>query len=356
MSQIRTLNFANQNIYCGIDKHKKSWHVCIRDDSFELRAFSQPPNPVILSEFLHRTYPGANFTAVYEAGFSGFWAQRALESLGISCLVVNPADVPTSDKDRQHKTDQVDCRKLAKALCDNSIQGIFIPEENQVEDRDILRTRKQIVKDQTRNKNRITSFLNFHGIEVPDGFKQSAHFSNPFILWLEGLDLRPSMRMTLNLKIGALKQGRLQLLEANRYVRNLSRSETYKIQAGFLQTIPGIGLITSMILLTELGDINRFKGLDELANYVGLSPNVYSSGETIHVKGITHRCNHIVREALIESSWCAVRKDPALLRAYQEYVKRMHHNKAIIKIARKMLNRIRYVLRNQKPYISSILQ
>lgn len=356
MSQVKALSFAGQNIYCGIDVHKKSWSVCIRDENFELKIFSQSPSPQTLVDFLHRHYPSANFHAVYEAGFSGYWAQRILKQQGVHCLVVHPADVPSNEKDRQQKTDKVDCRKLARSLSDNTIHGIFVPEEKQVEDRDILRTRKQIVKDQTRHKNRIMSFLNFHGVVIPEGFKQSTYFSQALIKWLEDLDLSPSVRLSLTLKVIALKQGRLQLLEANRYVRSLSRSESYKIQVELLRSIQGIGLINSMIILTELGDINRFKGLDQLANYVGLTPNIYASGETMHVKGITHRCNHILREALIEGSWYAVRKDPALLMAYHQYLNRMDANKAIIKIAKKLLNRIRYVLRNQKPYVHGLVQ
>lgn len=356
MRQVKTLSFSGQDIYCGIDVHKKSWSVCIRDKNFELKTFSQAPSPQILIDFLKKTYPDAKYHTVYEAGFSGYWAQRTFERQGVSCLVIHPADVPTSEKDRQQKTDHVDCRKLCRSLCDNTIHGIFIPEEKQVEDRDILRTRKLIVKDQTRNKNRIMSFLNFYGLVIPEGYKQSTHFSNVFVKWLEDLPLGPSAKVSLNLKINALKQGRLQLLDANRYIRALSKSESYKTQVELLRTIQGVGLINSMIILTELGDINRFKGLDQLANYVGLTPNIYASGEVMHVKGITHRCNHILREALVESAWYAVRKDPALGMAYNEYLKRMDANKAIIKIAKKLLNRIRYVLRNQKPYIHGIVQ
>ena len=356
MRQVKTLSFAGQNIYCGIDVHKKNWSVCIRDDNFELRTLSQPPKPEILVEYLHRNYPDANFQAVYEAGFTGYWAQRVFGKCGIDCKIVHPADIPMTNKDRQQKTDRVDCRKLAKALCDDHIKSIYIPPAWQVEDREVLRTRKQLVKDQTRNKNRIQSFLNFHGIDIPEGYKQSTHFSNLFITWLEGLNLSESAKISLVLKVNTLKQGRSQLLEANRYIRKLSKNEIYKVQVELLRSIPSIGLINAMVFLTELGDINRFKSLDQLCNYFGLTPNIYSSGETIHVQGITHRCNHILREALVESAWSAVRKDPVLLRTYQESIKRMDENKAIIKVAKKLLNRIRYVLHNQKPYIHGVVQ
>src|SRR5436190_11738466 len=127
MEQNNKLNFEGQNLYCGIDMHAKQWTVCVRDDSFELKKFTQPPEATKLSAFLKRAYPGANYYAVYEAGFCGFWAQRQLEALGIKCMVVHPADVPTTDKEKQDKNDGVDSRKLARSLCDGNIKPIHIP-------------------------------------------------------------------------------------------------------------------------------------------------------------------------------------------------------------------------------------
>ena len=46
----------------------------------------------------------------------------------------------------------------------------------------------------------------------------------------------------------------------------------------------------------------------------------------------------------------AVGKDPALTQAYYDFKKRMHYNKAILRIAKKLLARIRFVLIHEKPY------
>lgn len=92
-----------------------------------------------------------------------------------------------------------------------------------------------------------------------------------------------------------------------------------------------------MILLIELEDITRFSTFDHLRSYAGLKPEIYSSSETVVIKGLTHRCNVLVRTALVESAWKTVTKDPALLMAYKEYKKRMNYNKAIIRIAKKLL-------------------
>ena len=58
----------------------------------------------------------------------------------------------------------------------------------------------------------------------------------------------------------------------------------------------------------------------------------------------------VLRSALVESSWIAARMDPALMKSYCEYCQRMEPNEAITRIAKKLLKRISYVLKNQKPY------
>jgi transposase len=110
-----------------------------------------------------------------------------------------------------------------------------------------------------------------------------------------------------------------------------------------------------MILLTEIIDINRFKNLDHLASYVGLIPGEDSSGEQERNTGISHRRNAHLRCMLIECSWVAVREDPALLMAFGKLSKRMVKNRAIVRIARKLLNHIRYVLKHQEPYRTSVV-
>jgi transposase len=356
MKQIKKLSFAGQNIYCGIDTHKQSWAVCIRDEERELRTFTQPPVPEVLADFLETNYPQANFYAVYEAGFCGYWIQQALSRRNINCIITHAADVPTTDKDKKQKTDVVDCRKLSLSLKEGSIKSIYVPSQDTIEARSLLRGREQLVQDQTRYKNRILSWLHFLGIAIPEGYKKSTHFSKSFIMWLEKLALGENAKTSLQLKLGGLQSIRHQLLLANRSLRKLAQSGRYQKQVQLLTGIPGIGITNALIFLTELDDIHRFKSFDHLCSYAGLKPDIYSSSDTVIVKGITNRCNSLVRESLVESAWKAVAKDPALLMAYKEYKKRMNYNKAIIKITKKLLNRIRYVLIHQTPYVTGVVQ
>lgn len=355
-NKIATLDFTGQSIYCGIDVHKKNWAICIRDEVFELKIFTQPADPYLLINFLKRHYPNANYHAVYEAGFSGFSAQQILSNNGINCVVVHPADVPTTDKDAQQKTDKVDCRKLAKALCKGMIDGIYIPSVQNIDDRCLLRTRYQLVQDQTRYKNRVTAWLDFYGIKIPEGYKNSTYFTNRFIEWLEHIDLSESASLSLRAKVDAVKQIRAKLLAITGSIRQLAKTDRYEKRVEYIRSVPGIGLIGAMTILTELENIERFKTLDKLSSYVGLTPKIYSSGSTHINKGVSPRCNNTLRVILLESSWCAIRKDPALLLCYKEYLKRMIHNKAIIKIARKLLSRVRYVLLNKVKYELGVMQ
>ena len=108
LQEIKTINFAGQDIYAGIDVHLKSWKVTILNELSEHKTFNQPPRTELLVNYLRRNFPNANYHCAYEAGFSGYWLHEQLKSEGINCLVVHPADIPTKDKERRQKEDKRD--------------------------------------------------------------------------------------------------------------------------------------------------------------------------------------------------------------------------------------------------------
>ena len=123
------MSFKEIIIYVGIDVHEKSWKVTIRMDGRELKTFSAPPSAEKLHQHLTKFYPGASYHTVYEAGFCGFSVHRKLVKLGIKNIIVNPSDIPTTDKDRKNKTDARDSRRLAIALEKNDLKAIYIPSQ-----------------------------------------------------------------------------------------------------------------------------------------------------------------------------------------------------------------------------------
>ena len=348
-TQSNELNFKGQNIYVGFDVHLKSWKVTILTDELSHKTFVQPPKPEVLFNYLKQNFPGGIYHSAYEAGFCGYWIHNKLISLGINSMVVNPADIPTTNKEVVQKEDMRDSRKIAKSLRNGELTPIHVPSLKTLEDRGLIRSRSMLVKDLTRFKNRIKSFLYFHGIEIPDTFYNSqTHWSKRFMDWLEGIRLtQVSSTTSLSLLIEESKHLRLAILGVNRNIRALSKTDWYKEHATILQSIPGIGLLTAMLILTELETIARFSNIDKLCSFVGLVPSTSSSGETDRTGKITPRQHNVLRAAIIESAWVAARTDPALIKSYHVYCKRMQPNKAIIRIAKKLLSRIIFVLKNR---------
>ncbi len=358
-TQVTKDSFKGQSFYVGVDFHKKSWKVTILGEQYEHKSMSQEPSPRILANYLKRNFPGGNYKAVYEAGFSGFTACRELNKLGVNCMVIHPADVPSSQKEKLQKTDKADSRKLARSLRSNEFEAIHIPEVILDADRALVRQRFRLMKDVSRTKNRVKSLLFQFGISIPVCFTaaQTRHWSKPYINWLKELSIKESsLRQTLDNYIVIGEQQRKNLLLVNKQVRELSKTERYKTNYNLLLKVPGVGITTAMTILTQIGDINRFKSLDELCNYIGLVPKMYGSGDKMQTGKMIKRGRKELKIMLIEASWDAIRIDPALMMKFNELTQRMQKNKAIIRIARKLLSRIRYVLMHQQEYEISVVK
>lgn len=351
------LDFNGKNIYTGIDTHLKNWRVTILLDDLVFKTFSMDPNAKVLSNYLRKNFPKGNYLSAYEAGFCGYSVHRALLNEGIQNIVVNPADIPTTDKEKKQKEDARDSRKIARSLKSGNLEPIYIPSIETEELRGFVRYRKSVVRDIARNKSRIKSFLYRHGIKIPAELDSSSRYwSSNFTAWLKTIRLTTDFGHTVLLNtLATIEQLRLTLLSVNRELRKIAKNEAYAHQIKLLISIPGIGLIVAMTILSELECISRFKSLDQLCSFLGLVPTTKSSDENKRVGGITPRSNKPLREMLIESAWVAIRNDPALALAYSNLCKRMKPNRAIIRIAKKLVSRIRYVLANQVEYQCSIL-
>jgi len=351
-AQVNKLSFEGEKIYVGIDTHKTNWKVSIMGEHLMHKTFSHNPDPDQLYTYLSVHFPGAEYYSAYEAGFSGFWIHDRLASHGIHSIVVNPADIPTTDKEKRQKEDKRDSRKIARCLRNNELVPVRIPSSQNRQDRSLLRVRKSVLKDLQRNKNRIKGFLFFYGIQLPERFTNNAsHWSGAFMQWLESLRLQQeSGSQSLNFLIESCKYQRALLLEATKKIRELSRSAYYAQDVELLCSVPGIGMLTAMTWLTELGQIEQYKNLDHLCSYIGLVPSTHSSSDNEGVGKITPRGKNRVRSMLVESAWVAARKDPALMKKFNRLSNRMKANDAIIRITKSLASRVRYVLLNREKY------
>ena len=118
------LYFSGKDIFAGIDAHLKSWKITIMVDGITCKTFSQDSNANALDSYLRANYPGGNYFTAYEAGFCGFAPHRDLLKYGIENIVVNPADIPTTDKEKKQKDDARDSRKIARSLHNNELEAI----------------------------------------------------------------------------------------------------------------------------------------------------------------------------------------------------------------------------------------
>jgi len=356
LMQHTILNFINQHFFVGIDVHLKQWKVTIRSAGIELRTFSMNPSPQELYQYLHKHYPGGTYHLVYEAGFCGFWIQRTFTELGIQCIVVHPADTPTSAKEKVHKSDPVDSRKLARELENGSLKAIYVPQVASEQLRSLMRLRFRLVQQQTRTKNRIKGFLRVNGISIPAVHLTNPRWSGAFILWLKSVHpASDAGGFTLDNLILQLEETRLHLSGVLRQLRREATSKNLASTVEAINTAPGVAFITTMTLVTEIIDVRRFSRFEHLCSFVGLVPSIYSSGDTTYTRGMSFRHNQYLRPLLIEAAWTAVRKDPAMTLRFNELCRTMSKQMAIIRIAKKLLRRIFHLWKQQDRYAYALV-
>lgn len=344
------LNFRGRDIFVGLDVHLKSWNVSVYCEDLYLKSFNQPANPKDLRHYLTSNFPEANYHCAYESGFCGYWIQRELVNNQINCMIVNAADVPQTDKGSKNKTDKIDSIRLAQALRAKLLHPIFVPDQELEADRHLIRCNEKFKKDLVRIKNRIKGQLYHMGIKIPEQFSNT-NWSSRFIAWLKDTEIENiSAKKALLYQINMVEFIRDQKLEVLKEIRKLLKKDRYVHRAKALCSIPGIGPITAAYLLTEIGDVSRFSNFKQLNCFIGFYPSEFSSGGNIHTAHISSRKHNHLRSLLIEATWTAVRNDPAMTMAYQDAKNRIGGKRAIIKMARKLLSRIRYIWINQQVY------
>lgn len=250
------------------------------------------------------------------------------------------------------KDDSVDSEKLAKSLKNGSLRGIYIHRKENLDARNVLRLRRTFLKQLGGFKSRVKHLLYNNGIMIPDCFSRpGTHWSRSFMKWLrEDVVLLSSTRTSLDMLLDTVELLRKNQLSVTRQIRFLSRSERYANDFENLMSIPGIGLLVGMCLLTEIDDVRRFRNEKQFASYLGLVPMSHSSGEKICNGEKTFRGNKLLGLMLVESAWVTIQHDSIMAAAYGEYCKRMKGQKAIIRIARKLANRIFHVMKNGQKY------
>ena len=102
-------------------------------------------------------------------------------------------------------------------------------------------------------------------------------------------------------------------------------------------TIPGVGECSAMMLLAEIGEIERFRDKEALCSYAGLVPRVRESAGKAARGGITRQGSPWLRWMMVEAAQVATRSSPAAKRYYERLLRKKHKHVARVALARKLL-------------------
>ena len=325
--------------------------------AFELEVahFAQEPAPELLVSSLNKKFQNGIFHSAYEAGFCGTSTHNSLLKLGFENIIINPADLPATDKEKKNKTDLHDSRAIARYLEKGLLHPIHILSNEQQELRSLYRFREIESRERTRALNRLKSFLMFRGIKVPENFAGSIGIPAKMLAWLDKITLSTTAgTLCLQQYIQTYKDCRSKLNYVTQELKRLVE-KMYPQAYTLLLSVPGFGPIISMALLSEIGDFNRFDNPDQYCCYLGMVPWEHSSGESLNTKGMQPRCNSHLRPLLVEAAWAALRRDSTLLLYYKKhFAKGSKH--AIMKVARKLALIAKGVISHKTPYDSEYLQ
>jgi transposase len=335
-------------VYVGIDVHKESWQVTVQLEGEEI-FHGRLPSQYHALQSLFEKFKRSTIKVAYEAGPCGFWLYDKLTKDGIEAIVVPPSLIPIESGNRV-KTDKRDSRKLANLLERNMLKKVHVLTEEERTDREVVRTRRQLVEHRSNVARQIKSKLLFYGIESP--FASRHHWSKIYIKWLRDLtSTHQAVALSLEFMIDLYEQLTIQIKKVTKKIMELTKKEKYAHKVALMRSIPGVGMLVAIEILVELQDLKRFKSAEKIASYIGLTPSEYSTGQYTRQGRITRCGNKRVRTSLVEGSWILIYRDPVMKLKYERLKKRKGGKRAIIAIARHLIIRIRKILLSNEPYI-----
>lgn len=351
-ASIQDYTLREQEIFIGLEDSKRSWKLCVRALGTTVKETSMPAEYANLKNFINHQFPECRVHILYEAGFSGFNLYDHITADGWDCVVTPPHRV-TQEKQQSVKNDRTDSRRLARVLEAGDYQRCFVPDRESRENRQLSRQYEQNLKDIRQSCNRFRRLLEYHGLDRH--FRPGRWNPKDYREAWERCDAMPlsgSLRFSiddLKMVIEMLWERKKRLLAQ---LKELCAHPLYKEKVALVTTVPGIGWLTAIRFILEIGPVSRFTRKEQFAKYLGLVPREYSSGDRERKGHITKEGSTWVRAWLIECSWIAIKKDPALLDKYRRV--RSHSGsskKAIVAVARVLAIRIRSLLLTNQPYI-----
>jgi transposase len=322
------------NVYVGMDVHRKRSQVAIVDDAgAQQRNRNLANDPAKLVPLLGVLPPGT--PVAFEAAYGWGWLVELLEELELEPHLVHPSRCKAIASARL-KNDKVDAATLAQLLRADLLPEAWIAPQEVRDLRALLRHRASLVRMGTACKNRVHAVLADRGIG-----EDRILWTGPGRAWLAALELPPIPRAIVEDCCGLLDALATPIGRLEREIATLAKPDP-RVQA--LMVLPGVGRLTAMTLVAEIGDIGRFPTARKLCAWAGLTPQVRNSDRKVRHGHITKQGSPWVRGILEEAAQMA-KRHPMFAGAYGELARRRGKNIATVAIARRLLARSFHILR-----------
>lgn len=323
-------------MFVGMDVHRNRTQVCVMDNKGnELRNRNVVNDRAVLAKELSGLRKGTK--VVFEAAYGTGWLSEFIAGLGYEPHLAH-ASRCRAIADAKLKYDKLDARTLANLLRTGYLAEAWLAPADVREQRLLLRERAWLVRLRTTAKNRVRAQLADEGVTAP-GY---GLWSAPGREWLASLELSVMHRWVASdceVLLGALDE-RISALEAE--VRRQAKPDK-RVDA--LMVLPGIGLLTAMTLVSEIGDVARFPTARKLCAWAGLTPSMRNSDRKLHHEHITKAGPPSVRHVLAEAALGAVRGEP-YRSDYLATKRRRGSGVALVRTSRKLLAQAFYALKS----------
>ena len=217
-----------------------------------------------------------------------FWA-RELAKLGHEVRLMPPSYVKPYVK--RGKTDAADAEAICEAVTRPSMRFVPVKTEEQQSILMMHRVRDFLVRQLTQTTNAIRAHLGEFGIVAPKG----VHNVERLLATAETANLPESARNPIRLLAEQFRDTKLKIEDVTAEIRAGAQADE---TAQRLQTIPGIGPITSSVLAATLPDVSGFRSARDLAAWIGLTPKPHSSGGKERLGRISKMGNRYLRRLL----------------------------------------------------------
>ena len=319
--------------FAAVDLHRRRSQIAVLDDDGVELWNRNAPNgsPRMLS--LLESLPAGTPVAL-EATYGWSWLVDLLAEMGLDPRLAHPGGCKAIAHARL-KNDKVAARTLAHLLRTDLLPEAWLAPPEVRELRALLRHRAALVGLRTGLKGRVRGVLGERGIAAPDSL-----WTRPGRVWLAELRLPPTHRLIVDNASSLLDAVDGVIRAVEKEIRRRAKPDE-RVTA--LTAIHGIGLITAMTLVAEIGDIRRFRTARKLCCWAGLTPRVRNSDTTVRHGPVSKMGSPVLRWVLGEAAHVAKRKPP-YAQAYAEIAQRRGKNIATTAIARRLLARAFHVL------------